>query len=195
MTSRPLLSKELLFTVAPLAIAAGFAWAAHGGFLCNGGHRTQVKVVAKAERGTKVDVYKDGEKIQAKKRRAKKSRNGVDPMKLGSKIYRATETFWVPRYVVETISEDPGLLRIYGDFEPVRECRGMIGYRVENTIRDGVIRRLGFRDGDLITAIDGVRLESRRAARRALADLETADQVTVTVVRGDKTLQKTFLIE
>lgn len=199
MSSRPLVSKELLYTIAPLAIAAGFAFAAHGGFLCSGGHETQVKVVAKAHPGTKVEVFHDSRKVKAKKRRAKKRRGGVDPKALGSKIYRATETHWVPRSVVEKLVADPGLLSIYGDLVPIREgsaeCSGMIGYRVENTLKGGVIRRLGFHDGDLITAIDGVHLESRRAARRALSGVEGADQVTVTIVRNDKTLQKTFLIE
>lgn len=195
MSSRPLVSKELLYTVAPLAIAAGFAFAAHGGFLCSGGHETRVKVVAKVDPGTKVEVYRDGQKVKAKKRRAKKTRHGVDPLALGSKIYRATETHWVPRSVVQKLVDDPGLVAVHGDVVPLRDCSGMIGFRVENTLRDGVIRRLGFRDGDLITAIDGLRLDSRRAARKAISGVEGADQVTVTIVRDDKTLQKTFLIE
>lgn len=195
MSSRPVVSKQLLFNLAPLAIAAGFAYAAHAGFLCSPGQTTEVKVVAKAEPGTKLAIYHDGKRVEAKKRRAEKRRNGVNPKLLGRKIYRATETFWVPRYVVERLVEDPGLLRLYGDFVPVRECSGLVGYRVENTVKGGVIRRLGFRNGDLITAIDGVRVDSRRAVLDALSDIEAADQLTVTTIRGNKTLQKTFLIE
>lgn len=194
MPSR-LLSKQLLYTVAPLAIAGGFAFAAHGGLLCSGGHQTKVKIIAKAERGTQVEVFHDGARVRAKRRRSKQRRKGVDPRALGSKIYRATETHWVPGRVVDKISKDPGLLRLYGDLVPVRECHGLVGYRVENTLKRGVIRRLGFLDGDLITSVDGVRLESRRAARRAMSSIEGSDQVTVTIVRDDKTLQKTFLIE
>lgn len=195
MPSRPVVSKQFLFNLAPLAVAAGFAYAAHAGFLHPGGQTTEVKVVAKAEQGTKVAVYHDGKRVEAKKRRGAALRNGVNPKLLGSKIYRAMETFWVPRYVVERLVADPGLLRLYGDFVPVRECSGMVGYRVENTVKGGVIRRLGFRNGDLITAIDGVRVDSRRAVLEALSDIETADQLTVTTIRDNKTLQKTFLIE
>ena len=195
MSSRSFVSKELLYTVAPLAIAAGFAFAAHGGFLCSGGH-TKVEVVAKAERGTTVEVYRDGARVEAKRRRAaRKRRNGKDPMKLGAKIYKATETHWVPRAVVEKVVADPSLLKLYGDLVPVRECGGMIGMRVENTIKGGLMRRLGLRDGDLITAIDGDRLKSHRAIRKALRGVEDADRLNVTIVRRNKTLQKTFLIE
>ncbi len=195
MSSRPVVSKQFLFNLAPLAIAAGFAYAAHAGFLCSPGQTTEVKVVAKADRGTQVAVYHDGKRVEAKKRRGEKLRNGVNPKLLGSKIYRAMETFWVPRYVVERLVEDPGLLRLYGDFVPVRECSGLVGYRVESTVKGGVTRRLGFRNGDLITAINGVRIDSRQDVLDALSDVETADQVTVTTIRDNKTLQKTFLIE
>lgn len=195
MSARRFVSRELLYTVAPLAIAAGFAYAAHGGLLCNGGHKTEVKVVAKASKGTDVDVYHDGKKVKAKRRTAGKRRNGVHPKRLGSKIYRANETHWVPRYVVERLVADPGLLNIYGDLVPQRECRGLIGYRMENTLDGGLFRKLGFEEGDLITAIDDQRLESREATREAISGVQQADQVTVTVVRRNKTVQKTFLIE
>lgn len=188
-------SRELLYTVAPLAIAAGFAFAAHGGWLCSGGQQTHVKIVAKAEPGTSVSVYRDGQKVKAKRRHARKQRHGVDPLKIGAKIYRATETHWVPRSVVSKVLEDPKLLRFSGDLVPERECQGLAGFRVENTVKRGLMRKLGFHDGDLITAIDDTRLTSKGAARRAVDGLEGADQVSVTVVRGDKTLQKTFLIE
>jgi type II secretory pathway component PulC len=194
MTSRRFLSKELLYTVAPLAIAAGFAYAAHGGLLCNGGHKTEVRVIAKAAKGTDVEVYQDGKQVKAKRRSAKKRRSGR-ANHLGSKVYRATETHWVPRNVLDRVVADPSLLSAYGDVVPQRECSTMVGFRIENTVRGGLIRRLGFRDGDLVTAIDDQRLESRRAAREAISGVEDADQVTVTVVRDDKTLQKTFLIE
>lgn len=195
MSSRRFVSKELLYTIAPLAIAAGFAYAAHGGLLCNGGHTTEVKVVAKATKGTKVDVYQDGKKVKAKRRSARKRRSATHGKNLGSKVFRATETHWVPRSVVERVVADPSLLRSAGDLVPDRECRGLNGFRMENTVKGGLFRRLGFRDGDLITAIDDQRLDSRRAAREAISELEQADRVTVTVIRHNKTLQKTFLIE
>ena len=195
MSSRRFVSKELLYTVAPLAIAAGFAYAAHGGLLCNGGHQTEVKVVAKATKGTKVDVYQDGKKVKAKRRAVRKRRNTAEAKHLGSKVFRATETHWVPRATVERVLANPSLLRNFGDLVPQRECSGLNGFRMENTVKGGLFRRLGFRDGDLITAIDDQRLDSRRAAREAISDVEQADRVTVTVIRHNKTLQKTFLIE
>lgn len=198
MSSRRFVSKELLYTIAPLAIAAGFAYAAHGGLLCNDGHKTEVTVVAKAARGTKVDVYQDGKKVKAKRRSARKRRAAATPRtprKIGSKAFRATETHWVPRRAVERIFADPSLLRGAGDLVPQRECSGLNGFRLENAAKDGFFRRLGFREGDLITAIEDQRLDSRRAAREAISDLQQADRVTVTVIRNNKTLQKTFLIE
>lgn len=193
MSSRSFVSKQLLYTVAPLAIAAGFAFAAHSGMLCNGGQHTQVQVIAKAERGAKVEVYRDGKKVEAKRRRARRQRH--DPMKLGAKIYRATETHWVPRRVVEKLVANPNRLDFYGDLVPVRECSGIVGLRVENTVKGGLFRRLGLRDGDLITAIDGDHINSLGSIREALDGVEDADQLNLTVVRRDKTLQKTFLIE
>ena len=196
MSSRRFVSKELLYTIAPLAIAAGFAYAAHGGLLCNGGgHQTQVKVVAKAAPGTQIDVYQDGKKVKPNRRSARKRRGNADLKRLGAKVFRATETHWVPRSVVETVVANPRQLRSAGDLVPQRECSGLNGFRVENTVKGGLFRRLGFRDGDLITAVDDQRLESRRAAREAISDLQDADRVTVTVIRHNKTLQKTFLIE
>ncbi len=195
MSPRRFVSKELLYTIAPLAIAAGFAYAAHGGLLCTGGHKTEVKVITKSADGTKVDVYQDGKKVRAKRRSARKRRKGVDHKKLGSKVFRATETHWVPRAVVEKVMDDPSLLRSAGELVPERECRGLNGFRLDNTVKGGLFRRLGFIDGDLVTAIDGQSLKSRRAAREAISDLEQADRVTVTVIRHNKTLQKTFLIE
>lgn len=188
-------SKELLYTVAPLAIAAGFAFAAHGGWLCNGVRTTKVKVVAKANPGTSVSVYHDGVEVKAKRRRARKRRNGVDPQKLGTKIYRATETHWVPRSVVQKLDADPGLLYVYGDLVPVTKCAGysgIIGYRVENTTKQGLFRKLGFHDGDLITQVDGERINEVEDLGEYVLG---ADQVTVTILRGEHTLQKTFLLE
>ena len=195
MSSRRFASKELLYTIAPLAIAAGFAYAAHAGLLCNGGHQTEVRVIAKATKGTKVDVYRDGKKVKSKRRSARNRNKPAHASGLGSRIYRATETHWVPRHVVETVLDDPSVLRKFGTVVPKRECGGLSGFRMKDTVKGGLFRRLGFRDGDLITAIDDQRLDSRRAAREAISDLEQADRVTVTVIRHNKTLQKTFLIE
>lgn len=190
-------SKEILHFVAPLAIAAGFAAAAHGGWLCNGASTSKIKVLAKAEPGTSIEIEANGAKIKSKtKRKAarKRARKNVST-KIGSKIYRASETHWVPRTVVQRIFADPSLLESHGELVPVSKCRGLVGYRVEDTLPRGLFRKLGFRDNDLITAIDGQRFSSLSYALDAVVDLEHDDQVTVTVVREGNTVQKTFLIE
>ncbi len=197
--SRRPISKEALYTVAPLAIATGLAVAAHGGWLCSGSEAnpSQVQIIAKAEKGTTLDVEADGVKVRVKrgKKRRAKGVADVDPLRLGSKIYRATETHWVPRAVVRKVYADPSLLAMYGDFAPVRECGGLVGYRLVDTMKHGLFRKLGFKDGDLITAVDGQPIRSLSDAAEAAVDVEHADQLTVTVVRHGKTLQKKFLVE
>ena len=192
---RRLVSKEALYTMAPLVIAAGFAAAAHAGFLGPSNSST-VTVIAKAEPGTSIEVQAGDVVVKHKAKKAQKRKAGArDPYRLGAKVYRAQETHWVPRLVVERLFEDPSLLEVYGDFVTVRRCRSIDGYRIENILPNALLRRLGFRNGDYITAVDGQRFGRPQHARQLLQSLQFSDQITVTVVRGGHTLQKTFLIE
>jgi len=190
-----LFSKEGLYTAAPLVIATGFALAAHSGFLCSGGDTPQIQITAKAEPGTALDVRANGKRLRLHKKRGAKRVGDVNPVALGSKIYRATDTHWVPRAVVRKVLADPSLFALFGDFEPVRECSDVIGYRLVDIMPNGLFRKLGFKNGDLLISVDGKSIGSMQQIAAVVDGIEDADRVTVTVLRRGKTLQKTFLIE
>lgn len=57
------------------------------------------------------------------------------------------------------------------------------GYRLSEIRRDSLLARLGFRDGDLVTEVADIAVVSEEAAHRAHVVLQTADAVTVRVLR------------
>lgn len=68
--------------------------------------------------------------------------------------------------------------------------QGLItGFRVRDSSHLDVLRAAGLRPGDIVTALNGERLNSPDAAARALALFETTDRIALTVLRDGESVQ------
>ena len=67
---------------------------------------------------------------------------------------------------------------------PVRENGRLVGYRLR--ARDGsrTLEELGVQPDDVVTEVNGIRLDTRRGGMQALRDLRTADSISLTLRRG-----------
>lgn len=74
-----------------------------------------------------------------------------------------------------------GLLR----FEPLHRQGRLIGFRVNPGRAQGLLASLGLRPGDVISAVNGIALESIPNGFDALEQLTSADEVRLDVARGD----------
>lgn len=86
----------------------------------------------------------------------------------------------------ERIISRPTSLAKYLRISPVREGGNLAGFRVWPKSNPALFEAVGLRPGDLVTAVGGIPLTSRRAALRALKRLRTADRVTLAVSRDGR---------
>jgi general secretion pathway protein C len=76
-----------------------------------------------------------------------------------------------------------------GDFTPVYENGELVGVHFEGIEPGGFYDRIGLRNGDVVTDINGVSLADPAAAARVLGYVATSDELVVTVRRDDGSQQ------
>jgi general secretion pathway protein C len=79
-----------------------------------------------------------------------------------------------------------GLL-LEGDVRPVFEGGELVGVQLDALREGGVYDQVGLRNGDIVTAVNGVPLGEPTAAARVMAELAVSDQLEVRVERNDGT--------
>ncbi|MEZ5447902.1 MAG: PDZ domain-containing protein [Thiolinea sp.] len=77
---------------------------------------------------------------------------------------------------------------------PARKDGQLIGFRVRPGTVPALFQQTGLRNGDIVTAINGMPLNSNNASRQAMQNLATSSGATLTVERAGQqtTVQISF---
>ncbi|MEO8460369.1 MAG: type II secretion system protein GspC [Dokdonella sp.] len=81
------------------------------------------------------------------------------------------------------VRENPAQLSQYA--QPVLQDGRVLGVRVRN-LDAATMARIGLQDGDMVTAVNGIPVDSPSRAAQIMATLKDANSVKVTVLRGGK---------
>lgn len=75
---------------------------------------------------------------------------------------------------------------------PHRENNRFVGFRLYPGSKPALFRELGLRPGDLVTAVNGIELDSPARGMQLLNDLRSSDSLAVTIRRGSEQIQLDF---
>ncbi|HKJ10361.1 MAG TPA: type II secretion system protein GspC [Gammaproteobacteria bacterium] len=92
------------------------------------------------------------------------------------------------------LARNPGELLQLARPQAVIEHGRFVGFRLHPGERPALLGRLGLHNGDIVTAINGVRLNSPGKGIKALQDLKNAKSVNLTVRRGGRQIHLAFQI-
>lgn len=93
----------------------------------------------------------------------------------------------LPRALLDQLAADPEILSRAARFLPALRGGAVEGFKVFAVRPTGMVARLGLANGDTVTAIGGVALDSLEHATAALATARTAERIELTVVRHGRT--------
>lgn len=88
----------------------------------------------------------------------------------------------------QEIMEDPPIFQDMVDASPARQDGRFVGYEVYAGSDDRLFGQLGLRDGDIVTSVNGLELNSPQAGFRAVKNLAAASEIRLVVLRGGGTL-------
>lgn len=90
----------------------------------------------------------------------------------------------------EDIINDASLLEQYSAPEPLLLDGQVKGYRLHLSNRLRLLYQVGFRPGDVVTELNGVRLQDPSTVQQALYNFVSSDQLSISVMRGQN--EETF---
>lgn len=111
----------------------------------------------------------------------------------GASIRCASERYEVERELYDDALANPLALAGQIRVEPVEGTGTTAGYRLAEIEAGSIAAQLGFVPGDVIVAVDGHHL-NQAPSSEMLAELQAADEVTVTVERDGERFEKTIEI-
>ncbi|PWQ95749.1 type II secretion system protein N [Leucothrix arctica] len=88
------------------------------------------------------------------------------------------------RKLREDIINDASLLAQYAAPEPLLINGQVKGYRLHLSNKLRLLYQVGFRPGDVVTELNGVRLQDPSTIQQALYNFVSSDQLSITVMRG-----------
>ena len=88
--------------------------------------------------------------------------------------------------------KDPIALSRVVNFAPVTDGKQFVGYKLSPGMDSAFFRKAGLRRGDVLTAINGVKLDSPNQVLSLMADLTLANELALTVDRGGEPLSFTY---
>jgi general secretion pathway protein C len=95
----------------------------------------------------------------------------------------------------DALNQDPQSVMDLVRAEPVREGDKLIGYRVSPGRDRQLLSRFGLRAGDVVTMVNGVRLDNPVKGLEIIQNLQTAGQVNIEVMRNGVTQGFSFAVE
>ena len=95
----------------------------------------------------------------------------------------------------EALNHDPQSVMDLVRAEPVREGDRLVGYRVSPGRDRQLLSRFGLRAGDVVTMVNGVRLDNPVKGLEIIQNLQTAGQVNIEVMRNGVAQGFSFAVE
>jgi general secretion pathway protein C len=95
----------------------------------------------------------------------------------------------------EQLNQDPQSVFDLVRAEPFREGDRLVGYRISPGRDRQLLSRFGLRSGDVVTAVNGLRLDNPMRGLEIMQNLQTASQVSVEVIRNGVTQNFSFTVE
>ncbi len=99
------------------------------------------------------------------------------------------DRFSVPREDVEKTMRNPANLFSQARILPKYEGGEMVGVQVNSIKDDSIFRNIGLQDGDVITELNGIAIDSPEQSARILQEFSEASNFTVSVDRKDGSSQ------
>jgi len=82
------------------------------------------------------------------------------------------------------IKQNPSAFMNYVRATPARQDGKFVGFRLQAGRERGALKELGLKPGDIVTAINGVQIDSPAKGMKAMQALGEGDTVNVTLLRG-----------
>lgn len=95
----------------------------------------------------------------------------------------------------DALNQDPQSVMDLVRAEPVREGDKLVGYRISPGRDRQLLSRFGLRAGDVVTMVNGVRLDNPVKGLEIIQNLQTAGQVNIEVMRNGVTQGFSFAVE
>lgn len=95
----------------------------------------------------------------------------------------------------DALNQDPQSVMDLVRAEPVREGDKLVGYRISPGRDRQLLSRFGLRSGDVVTMVNGVRLDNPVKGLEIIQNLQTAAQVNIEVMRNGVTQGFSFAVE
>ncbi len=95
----------------------------------------------------------------------------------------------------DALNQDPQSIMDLVRAEPVREGNRLIGYRVSPGRDRQLLSRFGLRAGDVVTMVNGVRLDNPVKGLEIIQNLQTAGQVNIEVMRNGVAQSFSFVVD
>jgi general secretion pathway protein C len=89
----------------------------------------------------------------------------------------------------EEIKQNPSAFLKYVRATPARENGEFIGFRLQAGQQRGALSQLGLEAGDIVTAINGVQIDSPAKGMKAMQALSEGDSINVTLLRSGQETQ------
>lgn len=95
----------------------------------------------------------------------------------------------------DALNQDPQSVMELVRAEPFREGDRLVGYRISPGRDRQLLSRFGLRSGDVVTAVNGLRLDNPMRGLEIMQNLQTASQVSLEVIRNGVTQNFSFTVE
>lgn len=117
-------------------------------------------------------------RLARRSRRPSPVREAIQPL--------ARDRFVVPRRTIEDLVRNPNSLLGQADLVPAFEDGEMVGVKIRRPKAGSVFEQLGIQDGDVIVELNGVAIDSPDQTARIMAELATADEISIGLAGGRK---------
>lgn len=95
----------------------------------------------------------------------------------------------------DALNQDPQSVFDLVRAEPFKEGDRLVGYRISPGRDRQLLARFGLRSGDVVTAVNGVRLDNPMRGLEIMQNLQTASQMSLEVIRNGVTQNFSFNVE
>ena len=102
--------------------------------------------------------------------------------------------FALPRSELDATLMDPGKLLNQARFMPKFEGGQMVGLQVNDPRPGSLFEQAGIASGDVITEVNGVKIDSAEQSHKVLSAFEGGDEIDIVVLQDGKPVTKTLSI-